>query len=206
MPRARQAGPREPARAGTPIDAGAGGELLDRQHGTGRAEHVLEHPAHLARQRCERRRELPEHLVRGGVHLFVFDHFAQPFGMVVEPCEHDVADAALAETEQHRRDLRRERRVENQRQGREQHAKPFDRLSPRLSRQQRIDDGDLDGPAADRIEHAIPRTGVCDRKAPRDRAAQLVILNVRYCRQYEHAPPSGPLSAAKTPYDAAKTP
>ena len=97
--------------------------------------------------------------------------------VVVVPGEHHPADAALAEREQHGRSLRRQARIEDERQGRKQHAQPLDLPIARRSRQQRIYHCELDRPAADRGEHRIPARGVHHCEAHRRRAAQLVKLD-----------------------------
>ena len=107
VPRAGQAGAGEPTRARAAIDARPRRHLLDRLNLPGRAQRFLQHPTQLLGQRRERLGELTQHPARGRVHLLVRDHLAQPLGMVVEPAEYHVADAALAQ---------RQGRVENERE------------------------------------------------------------------------------------------
>ena len=80
----------------------------------GSAEPVLQDPPELARQRGERDGQLIEEPMRGGVHGLGRDEVEQPFRMVVDAAQHDLADAALAQREEDRSELRRHRRVENQ--------------------------------------------------------------------------------------------
>ncbi len=99
------------------------------------------------------------------------------YGVIVVAGEHHVPNAALAEREQHCRRLRREARVEDERQRREQHAQPLDLPIARGPRQQRIHHRQLDRAAADRGQHRVPGRRVHHGEPRRGRAAQLVKLN-----------------------------
>ena len=99
--RRRQAEPGEPALERAAVHAGARRHLLHRlQVGRG-AQHLLHHPAQLARQGGEDGANLVQQLARRGARLLVGQQLAQPRGMVVHPGEHRAGDAGLAEGEEH---------------------------------------------------------------------------------------------------------
>src|SRR5439155_7829485 len=56
----------------------------------------------------------------------------------------------------------------------------------------RVDDGDFDGADADRLERVVPGRGARQGEARRDGAAQVLILDVRDCREYQHSPTRPP--------------
>jgi hypothetical protein len=55
-------------------------------------------------------------------------------------------------------------------------VQPFDFLPARRAAERRIDEGDLDGPTADRLECAVLRGRARDRESRRYRDAQLLEL------------------------------
>jgi len=99
--------------------------------------------------------------------------------VVVEPREDDVADAALAEHQEHAGELGGERRVKNERQGWEQQPQPLDLQRPGLAREQRVHDGDLDRAAADDRQRLTPVCGMHEGEPRRRGAAQPLDLYVR---------------------------
>src|SRR5438034_8123109 len=117
--------------------------LLDALDLRGRAEHLLQHPPQLTRQRGEPPRELLQQLLRGGPRFLRDEHVAQMAGVIVIAGEHDVPDALLSEREQHRGRGGRERRVENQRERREQVPQLFDLLRARRPGEERVHYGEL---------------------------------------------------------------
>ena len=99
--------------------------------------------------------------------------------MIVIAHEDHVPDAALAEREQHRGELGSERRIDDERQRREQQAQPLELLRARLAAEGGVDDGELDGPRADAGEHFAPRRGARERETYPGRATQPLQLHLR---------------------------
>ena len=118
--RCGQADAREPALAGAPVHARAGGQPPDRLHFLGGAQRFLEHPPKLGGQGAQPIGELVEQPAGRGAGGLALQHLAQALGVIVVAHEDHVADAALAECEQDCGELRRERGIEDQRQGGEQ--------------------------------------------------------------------------------------
>ena len=129
--------------------------------------------------------------------------------MVFGTTQHHLADAAFPHLQQDGRELGcHHRRVEDERQRWEQDPKPLDFLASR-SAEHRVNDRDFDRPALDGLKGDVPSLGAGECEAWRDGAAQPLILHVRDRCEYQHfptRPPKKSLSAAKPPYDAAKTP
>jgi len=72
-----------------------------------------------------------------------------------------------------------------------------------------VDDGNFDRPALDRLERHVPCRGARQCEARHYGAAQTLVLHIRNRCEYQHSPTGPPkksLRAAKSPYDAAKTP
>ena len=84
-----------------------------------------------------------------------------------------------AQCQEHARGLWCERRVQDQREGREQHPQPLDLLRPGVPRQQRIDHRELHGASPDGAEHVVPRQGLGHVESRGGSPTQLVELDVR---------------------------
>ena len=114
VPRAGQAGSREPARARAAIDARARGNLLNGLDRAGAANRVFEHPPQLTGERGERRGQLFDEPVRRGVHRLFLDQGAQPVRVIVDAAEHNLPDAAGTQGAEHGRELGGHQGIEDQ--------------------------------------------------------------------------------------------
>jgi len=158
------------------VHAGARRHLLDGLQLGGGAQHFFHHPAQLARQRREHRGELVQELARGGARLFVRQDFAQPRGVIVDPAEHDGVDAGVADGEEDRGGGGGERRVQDERQGGEQHAQALDLPGAGAALELRIDGRQLHRAGADCRQGVIPVARLHDREPRGGGPAQLVKL------------------------------
>src|SRR5439155_24458468 len=108
--------------------------------------------------------ELVEQPAGRGAGGLALQHLAQVLGVIVVAQEDHVADAALAESEQYRGELRRERGIEDQRQGGEQQAQALQLLRAWLSGERRVQNGELNGARPDARQPLAPALGAHESK------------------------------------------